>query len=1551
MAPGRKRGANRNKAKNQLSLGDLVLAKVKGFPAWPAKISRPEDWERAPDPRKYFVQFFGTAEIAFVAPVDIQAFTNETRSKLSARCQGKTVKGKTFSDFARAVKEISEAFEELQQKNSDDCKGEVAPPIGGGEVELKDQVETVGHKEGASNEHVGDEVSGSEEISHRDGETACQDVKPNVFCSANQFSPVLSVKERNITSDDGTDLQKQEVLLISKMDNVHPHEEESGCIGEDGKGTGPQLNKVENISKSLDAGTSNHISDAEGDPPSGLIDDDNDGSPPLAISVGTKRFGGGHKTITNGDRAKKVLAIPKRKRESLVEVQKKKNSALASLGNGDSDGDIDLVESGKHLKDGEQRKIAPCNSVKGSSPGTIKSDADVNTGKTDKSLVKAKKNVVRKRNSSGAHDSDKDILANPKEQDTSGKMLSGDRSKKRAEPRDRKHKLDNSEDSRPAKRSKRVCLDTDAAAAKKSIVKTRKNDSPCSGGVDTKRNKRMDSKKPSSSNKAANNSTAKTERCNAGSNLSNDEAVLPLTKRRRRALEVMSNSASQDNAYIKERSSDFCKNEASSSGNVRSPAVKVQSRRRALRRFDDDDDDNEKESRSPICVESAKQVAVDVKVENCDLAGQNNHFKNSILPVKLINESSSPTPSETEEKTLKKARALHVSHSPGKLGTQKLIVKEDKPSPISPKNSLELVGAAKPLEHKAIKPQVKASGSVTSGHAQAGSTKVSGQASDSLKRSSNQVATQKSKPTCSAENSRITPKTNMRMNDDASVGHFRENDTLLGERSEVAREDKAAISLLDSKFEDSVTSMKHLIAAAQAKRKQAHLQSHDNFISSLISSGSMIQGRSPGPVLAVHSGSSIVVQQDAIGFYAHPTLGSPSSHSRQFTSQHQLAPEEFEEGRVSSGNRAPGGSLSGGTEAAVARDAFEGMIETLSRTKESIGRATRHAIDCAKYGIASEVVELLIRKLENEPSYHRRVDLFFLVDSITQCSHSQKGIAGASYIPTVQAALPRLLGAAIPPGTGARENRRQCLKVLRLWLERKILPESVLRRYMDDFGISNDEMTAGVSHRRPSRAERAIDDPIREMEGMLVDEYGSNATFQLPGFLSSRVFEDEDDLPSSIHRESGDEILLEAACISGQEQDAVTPSDRRHLILEEVDGELEMEDVSGSPKNERSTARNGSLHLESRRLNPDSTLEATSDHQTEFTPLPLGSPPLPLDSPPPPPPLPPSPPPPPPPPPPFSPSPPPPPPPPHLSSQPPPPSQPIPVPPPSGAPPPSLPPQPSIPYQPSLPQSIPPQPSMPPQPSLQPHHSLPSCSPPLPYQPPPPQEYYITSSGNNLHQTSGVTPHPGHVSSAIKNEMFPQQSPCLVPTGACRPHDTSGFNSSRPYEYGHNDMYANPQASQPKQQFQPTNAPFAQRPYHPVPPTQTPPNHFSYTKPPAQHHEQQPYPRPYPLPSLPNGQRPYIIDEQRRIPSSDFNPDNQHGIWVGGGRNPTCSGPPFVPEGYFRPPVERPPSNNMGFQHPVHNPLPFGAPVPGHGATQMLPCRPDISSHNCWRSA
>lgn len=44
------------------------------------------------------------------------------------------------------------------------------------------------------------------------------------------------------------------------------------------------------------------------------------------------------------------------------------------------------------------------------------------------------------------------------------------------------------------------------------------------------------------------------------------------------------------------------------------------------------------------------------------------------------------------------------------------------------------------------------------------------------------------------------------------------------------------------------------------------------------------------------------------------------------------------------------------------------------------------------------MVEILAQSLESESSLHRRVDLFFLVDSITQCSRGQKGICLAGTV-------------------------------------------------------------------------------------------------------------------------------------------------------------------------------------------------------------------------------------------------------------------------------------------------------------------------------------------------------------------------------------------------------------------------------------------------------------------------------------------------------------------------------------------------------------------------
>jgi hypothetical protein len=48
---------------------------------------------------------------------------------------------------------------------------------------------------------------------------------------------------------------------------------------------------------------------------------------------------------------------------------------------------------------------------------------------------------------------------------------------------------------------------------------------------------------------------------------------------------------------------------------------------------------------------------------------------------------------------------------------------------------------------------------------------------------------------------------------------------------------------------------------------------------------------------------------------------------------------------------------------------------------------------------------------------------------------------------------------------------------------------------MDEIELPKEEKNPEFLLRRPSRAERSIDDPIREMDGMFVDEYGRFATF------------------------------------------------------------------------------------------------------------------------------------------------------------------------------------------------------------------------------------------------------------------------------------------------------------------------------------------------------------------------------------------------------------------------------------------------------------------------
>ncbi|KAK3013957.1 hypothetical protein RJ639_008703 [Escallonia herrerae] len=1459
MAPGRKRGA-RTKAKKELRLGDLVLAKVKGFPAWPAKISKPEDWKRPPDPKKYFVQFFGTEEIAFVAPADIQAFTNDAKNKLLARCQGKTVKY-----FAPAVKEICKAFEELEGITSSGLRDDSDRSAFGSETPSVDGL-----------------------------------VDDNVDCDSKDGIGTDGPDEETETivhGDHGSGLERCSFTKRNKvsMDSTNPPKEEEVCT-----------------------------SDAEGGYSSGRVTGLGVSSSPLVASVHAKQSDGGQKVITNGRMSKKVVTGSKRKPDS-------------------SGGQADLRESNQHVKDGI-RRMTPGGRMKDSHPDDVKSDLDVISGKKAKTMLKDKMH------SEMADDFGKEPRNGLKELDKD--ELSG--RKMRGQLGDGKHSLATKEVSHSVKRSK--FADFAGDAAKGSVKTKRRTDvpdiKPGNAEINRSVSRVKDScdldvhgdedilppakrQRPALEKKSEKNSIPHVYDSPRFDKVKSPHTQLH-TKRRAvrmfdedddqkpktpvhggsarkldapaRAIDSIKHAVVHGDRSTSDRTSvrggSARKVDASSratesfksttvhgegsvpdqqsvrdSGRVENGASKemVSSQQALSPNFQKNVDRHRKLvtgrfSRSPGETDSEKVSSKEVKVElispgkspslvvspqknverhrkvATDISsspGKIDPDKGSSKEVKLELTSPGKSPSSflAAQKYVERHRKVA---SPGKIDSAKASSMETKLERASPvKSPLSFVAAKTVVEQlKHNKLLGKVSGNVGQKKAQAGSHKGSGVAFDSFNHYQNQ-ATERSKTVLERQKT-TTPKSSLRLNDSILVAaKSTEHNFSAGERLEAGTDDKTN-SFIDSKIAESDLSMKHLIAVAQAKRREAQTQSFAHgYLNSVLVPATDVVGGSP-----VSPNQSI--PPDVQGYHPHTSLASPPSHIHDFPLNNYPDTEELEERRVSSGHRNAGGELSGGTEAAVARDAFEGMIETLSRTKESIGRATRLAIDCAKYGIANEVVELLIRKLESEASFHRRVDLFFLVDSITQCSHSQKGIAGASYIPTVQAALPRLLGAAAPPGAGARENRRQCLKVLRLWLERKIFPDSLLRRYMDDIGVTNEDTAAGFFLKRPSRAERAVDDPIREMEGMLVDEYGSNATFQLPGFFSSHAFqedEEEDDLPCSSYKGSADRSPLELTHATGETETSMfTPSDRRHCILEAVDGELEMEDVSGYPKDEKPSVT-------------DVSWQEGSDKTTELPPLPEGSPPLPLDSPPPTPPL---------------------------------PTSPAPLPP---LPPPLSPPPPPPPLPPSHqhpllqppagpPASLLPQPSLQPPPSMMPQQLQ-------PFQP----SINGTPSGNQLVQLSANTHHGAHIETAGRSEVYLQQSPCFVPAGVCNSREPPAFTSLRPLDYGHNDVYAYPQASQPNQQFRPDNASLSQRASYAALPPQTPSSHFSYSKSTVQQHPQHPYPPPYSLPNHADGSRRYAGDEQWRVPANEFNADNQRGVWISGGRASSSSGPPFAQEG------------------------------------------------------
>lgn len=97
-------------------------------------------------------------------------------------------------------------------------------------------------------------------------------------------------------------------------------------------------------------------------------------------------------------------------------------------------------------------------------------------------------------------------------------------------------------------------------------------------------------------------------------------------------------------------------------------------------------------------------------------------------------------------------------------------------------------------------------------------------------------------------------------------------------------------------------------------------------------------------------------------------------------------------------------------------------LELLERTKDSIGRTSHYMLHGARVGGAAALVEVVAVRLEREADLGRRIDFFYLLDSVVQCS-MRPGRAKAADLRELD---PMLAGEEDGPQTGPTSAAGRC---------------------------------------------------------------------------------------------------------------------------------------------------------------------------------------------------------------------------------------------------------------------------------------------------------------------------------------------------------------------------------------------------------------------------------------------------------------------------------------------------------------------------------------------
>lgn len=1128
MAPSRRKGASKAAqaaaARRQWKVGDLVLAKVKGFPAWPATVSEPEKWGYSADWKKVLVFFFGTQQIAFCNPADVEAFTEEKKQSLLGKRHGKG------ADFVRAVQEIIDSFEKLKKE---------------------ERVDEFNSSANGGNSVDSSCIFGSKD--QKEAPEAILDLHPKSSSSTiDKNEPSISVEDASATAQVDATLDK-EALIEEPAATAMVSETPVLTTCSSRKRSGDlRLQSCVSKREEAPARRSRSSSRMESRRLRNFImpcDDDAKNAGDISGNAVQDRF----------------LRRNKRTRKSPDASMCDDVNLAACVSNGcaEDDGSEVVPVDSDTLSLNEGSVID--SGCKGEHSETVveclEGDAELIKGLDlqIKAVSKKKRKPNRKRVTTDAAESiaildketgqDVGLQSSSQSMQTDCGKMNGNSSKedgdehlplvKRArvrmnKPSSAKEEVDSFSHSEES--VKEVMVNPSVLISTSPIC-----DDNCPGGRDSSVvNGALDNITPSrgctqilgNRSQLWNSKKDQSFGCSA-----DGEAVLPPSKRLHRALEAMSANAAEDD--------ERCNYDLS-----------------ALRTID--------------CHNSSINRCLNISVESNSGNGVGLHGEDS-FGNNASGISTSPNPVVSEENTKSVVEMdvydergispdtqnnecsidgfLDSGHHVGdkNLGgdsagchTVGIAVQTERQGNLSPSLERREAGTGcnrGSLDELPLKDEGQAK--IESSNSEAENPDTDCDTSDHTLKSLDPVSC------TSHEFVEVPPRI------DASPLHCgakgpRESNEFLEPQLQDKRDVKDMFDAVKEEKHKPIEKDPSSISYPNEYLSEKHVSGVQSS-PSLTDGGDLLAQASPpntsGCRISTSDSSNIIQDNGSC---------SPDVDLQHKRTSTPVDEDEKSEAVVCQRPKSVGRYA----EARAALFSFETMLGTLTRTKDSIGRATRVAIDCGKLGVASKVLEILARYLETESSLHRRVDLFFLVDSIAQHSRGLKGDAGSMYASAIQAVLPRLLSAAAPPGSSAQENRRQCLKVLKLWLERRIVPESIIRRHMrelDSLGGSS----AGAYCRRSSRTERSLDDPLREMEGMLVDEYGSNSSFQLPGFCMPRMLKDEDG-GSDSDGESFEAVTPEHNPQTNEEHEATPATERHRHILEDVDGELEMEDVAPS---------------------------------------------------------------------------------------------------------------------------------------------------------------------------------------------------------------------------------------------------------------------------------------------------------------------------------------------------------------------------------------------------